>query len=121
MHATIASPSPSLSPDKTHESEYESESGRHESKSESESSKSGLESDSSPDSDSSLPNTGREFNLFKTIGVGVEFFEHHWLLQVLAKTGFRLGSNPRMSNPYPDPRVAMFGCGPLLTNQQKTF
>ena len=60
MHATIASPSPSLSPDKTHESEYESESGRHESKSESESSKSGLESDSSPDSDSSLPNTGKQ-------------------------------------------------------------
>ena len=55
----------SLSPNSFYESECESKSWRHESKSESqrheskfESSKSRLESDSSPDSDSSLPNSG---------------------------------------------------------------
>ena len=52
------SPSPSLSPLKFHESEFESESQGHES--EYESLKCGLESDSSPDSDSSVPNTAKK-------------------------------------------------------------
>ena len=49
----MTSPNPSLSPLKFHESDSESESQGNES----ESFKSGLEFDSSPDSNSSLPNT----------------------------------------------------------------
>ena len=55
--------SPSLSPLKFHEPESEFESQGHESECESEFLKSGLESDSSPDLDLSLPNTGSHIDI----------------------------------------------------------